>query len=276
MGRYLELDPIAKAGGFNGFYGPNWYGYAEGNPFRWDDPAGLDSTDSSNWAGGCRMPSLDGPTNGNWGGSCWSGGQYSCNGKGTGNAPPLDSGDDAYMRHDLCWAFCESQSTGQGVDRCKRFCNGALLQDLGKLDAIDARRWPRPPRPGTRSRQPSVPEGRHVVVPLLHPPGRVQGEVDMRERIAWSVLLVFSVSARLVYSHAWMFEWWRGAQLALAGVCLGAAVWVGAEHRPRWRAVLGSRRRSRRSVSGTLCGRCGRSLRGLCTAIEREAELSRK
>jgi RHS repeat-associated protein len=41
VGRYLELDPIAKAGGFNGFYGPNWYGYAEGNPLRWTDPRGL-------------------------------------------------------------------------------------------------------------------------------------------------------------------------------------------------------------------------------------------
>jgi hypothetical protein len=41
VGRYLELDPIAKAGGFNGFYGPNWYGYAEGNPLRWMDPLGL-------------------------------------------------------------------------------------------------------------------------------------------------------------------------------------------------------------------------------------------
>ncbi len=41
VGRYLELDPIAKAGGFNGFYGPNWYGYAEGNPLRWTDPLGL-------------------------------------------------------------------------------------------------------------------------------------------------------------------------------------------------------------------------------------------
>jgi RHS repeat-associated protein len=40
VGRYLELDPIAKAGGFNGFYGPNWYGYAEGNPGRWSDPDG--------------------------------------------------------------------------------------------------------------------------------------------------------------------------------------------------------------------------------------------
>jgi RHS repeat-associated protein len=41
VGRYLELDPIAKAGGFNGFYGPNWYGYAEGNPLTNTDPWGL-------------------------------------------------------------------------------------------------------------------------------------------------------------------------------------------------------------------------------------------
>jgi RHS repeat-associated protein len=40
-GRYLELDPIALAGGFNGFYGPNWYGYAEGNPLRYVDWDGL-------------------------------------------------------------------------------------------------------------------------------------------------------------------------------------------------------------------------------------------
>jgi RHS repeat-associated protein len=44
VGRYLELDPIAMAGGFNGFYGPNWYGYAEGNPLRWVDPWGLTVT----------------------------------------------------------------------------------------------------------------------------------------------------------------------------------------------------------------------------------------
>lgn len=41
VGRYLELDPIAKAGGFNGFYGPNWYVYAEGNPLSNIDPWGL-------------------------------------------------------------------------------------------------------------------------------------------------------------------------------------------------------------------------------------------
>ncbi len=41
VGRYLELDPIARAGGFNGFYGPNWYGYAEGNPLKYSDRTGL-------------------------------------------------------------------------------------------------------------------------------------------------------------------------------------------------------------------------------------------
>jgi RHS repeat-associated protein len=40
MGRYMELDPIAIHGGFNGPYGPNWYGYAEGNPLRRTDPTG--------------------------------------------------------------------------------------------------------------------------------------------------------------------------------------------------------------------------------------------
>jgi RHS repeat-associated protein len=42
MGRYMELDPIAMAGGFNGPWGPNWYGYAEGNPILNSDPEGLD------------------------------------------------------------------------------------------------------------------------------------------------------------------------------------------------------------------------------------------
>jgi RHS repeat-associated protein len=49
VGRYLELDPIAKAGGFNGFYGPNWYGYAEGNPVRITDPLGLAGQPEPPW-----------------------------------------------------------------------------------------------------------------------------------------------------------------------------------------------------------------------------------
>ena len=41
VGRYLELDPIALAGGFNGEFGPDWYGYANQNPLRWTDRRGL-------------------------------------------------------------------------------------------------------------------------------------------------------------------------------------------------------------------------------------------
>jgi RHS repeat-associated protein len=45
MCRYMELDPIAVSGGINGPWGPNWYGYAEGNPLRWIDPLGLGPND---------------------------------------------------------------------------------------------------------------------------------------------------------------------------------------------------------------------------------------
>jgi len=40
MARYLELDPIALAGGINGKFAPDWYGYANQNPLRWTDPTG--------------------------------------------------------------------------------------------------------------------------------------------------------------------------------------------------------------------------------------------
>jgi RHS repeat-associated protein len=41
VGRYLEPDPIAIAGGFNGEFGPDWYGYALQNPMNWVDRFGL-------------------------------------------------------------------------------------------------------------------------------------------------------------------------------------------------------------------------------------------
>jgi RHS repeat-associated protein len=40
VGRYLELDPIAKEGEINGPGVPDWYGYANGNPLRFQDPRG--------------------------------------------------------------------------------------------------------------------------------------------------------------------------------------------------------------------------------------------
>jgi RHS repeat-associated protein len=49
MGRYMELDPIALRGGFNGDYGPDWYGYAGGNPLSYTDPRGLSKYDK--WFG---------------------------------------------------------------------------------------------------------------------------------------------------------------------------------------------------------------------------------
>jgi RHS repeat-associated protein len=39
-GRYLELDPVAKDGGFNRSFSPDWYSYAEGNSLRYTDPDG--------------------------------------------------------------------------------------------------------------------------------------------------------------------------------------------------------------------------------------------
>jgi len=47
VGRYLEPDPIALAGGFNGEFGPEWYGYAAGNPLRYTD---FDGRDIYSWS----------------------------------------------------------------------------------------------------------------------------------------------------------------------------------------------------------------------------------
>jgi RHS repeat-associated protein len=41
LGRYMELDPIALAGGFNAPFAPSWYAYVEGSPLRHSDPLGL-------------------------------------------------------------------------------------------------------------------------------------------------------------------------------------------------------------------------------------------
>lgn len=41
LGKYLELDPWALAGGFNTGYGVDWYGYAFQNPLSWTDVFGL-------------------------------------------------------------------------------------------------------------------------------------------------------------------------------------------------------------------------------------------
>jgi hypothetical protein len=94
-----------------------------------------DATKPINRSGGRSI--ADGPKNGNWGGKCWSGGQYSCGKAGMGSAPPLDSGDEVYERHDRCHAA----GGGSG-------CDAALVKELKNLPS-DPARWPRPPRPGT-------------------------------------------------------------------------------------------------------------------------------
>jgi hypothetical protein len=136
----MELDPIAKAGGFNGFYGPNWYGYAEGNPLRWTDPPGLDATVTD-----LNLP-FPWHRNGNWGGKCWSGGRYSCDEKGPGTEPPTDSGDEVYLGHDYCYWECTGIRDGALRLKCEVLCDRQSRKELIALPE-DPMRWPRPPKP---------------------------------------------------------------------------------------------------------------------------------
>jgi RHS repeat-associated protein len=129
--RFISEDPIGWASGQT-----NNYGYVGGNPVSYIDPMGLDRTI---WEPGSGRTWTDGPRNGNWGGKNWSGGAP---GGAGGCAPPTDSGDESYMRHDKCWARCA------GDRACMRACDYALNDELGRLPR-DSRKWPRPPRPGT-------------------------------------------------------------------------------------------------------------------------------
>ena len=140
-GRYITQDPIGFEGGLN------LYGYTGGDPISSVDPEGLDATNWVNREGGRSL--FDGPTNGNWGGKCWSGGQYSCQGRAMGNAPPTDSGDACYQRHDICYVRCENM-TGNARTECVAACDQTLVDELRRLDN-DPRRWPNPPRAGTEN-----------------------------------------------------------------------------------------------------------------------------
>ena len=128
-GRWTAKDPILFAGGDS-----NLYGYVLQDPVNQVDPLGLDRTILTPGEG---RTIFDGPRNGNWGGGRWSGGK---SGDSTGSAPPTDSGDACYMRHDLCY------DTGTP----KAICDARLVDELRGLP-FNPRYWPMPPSPGTES-----------------------------------------------------------------------------------------------------------------------------
>ena len=132
---FVSEDPIRLRAGMN------FRAYVEGNPLSYIDPLGLDATNMNNTSGG--RSRVDGPTNGNWGGKCWSGGKYSCGpGNGPGTAPPTDSGDACYQRHDTCYVTCGANQS------CIKTCDQVLKKELLDLP-FDPRKWPQPPKPGT-------------------------------------------------------------------------------------------------------------------------------
>lgn len=132
-GRFAAQDPIGLMGGDT-----NFYIYANQNPLRWLDPFGL-----IEWPLDAPMPWNEGaenlpgsPTYGNWGGKNYSGGRVG----EVGPFPPIDSMDECFKEHDLCYG---DRGCWKHDASARRECDRKLLDCLAKLDK-DPRKWKRP------------------------------------------------------------------------------------------------------------------------------------
>ncbi len=94
-----------------------------------------------------------GPTWGNWGGLHHSGGlDPKDNGGMDGTAPPVDSSDEAYMRHDKGKRRCDNEDilandTAKWRKDCNREVDRELAKELRQLPQ-NPKDWPRPPEHG--------------------------------------------------------------------------------------------------------------------------------
>ncbi len=184
-GRFTALDPLGAKGGDS-----DWYGYCVDDPVNRMDVWGLlsfdfdegdFSPDSGSWESGDTDPTIPplpgendptpgygsevgepsaqfgmgrgGPTWGNWGGLYHSGGlDPKDNGGMDGTAPPVDSSDEAYMRHDKGKGRCDNEDIlANDPAKWRRECNREVDQQLAKeLRQLpeNPKDWPRPPKQG--------------------------------------------------------------------------------------------------------------------------------
>jgi RHS repeat-associated protein len=165
-GRFTALDPLGKKGGDS-----DWYGYCVDDPvnrvdvwgLEWDtlledDPlSGLeplevpgDSSPAPDSDSVQVEVASDFPTYGNWGGPDYSGGVHpSENGGQDGTAPPVDSADEKYMKHDKAWGRCDNEDILANDPtawrkQCRREADKDLTNELKGL-SNDPKNWPKPP-----------------------------------------------------------------------------------------------------------------------------------
>jgi hypothetical protein len=145
-GRFTALDPLGKKGGDT-----DWYGYCVDDPVNRVDAWGLWSLFGAEFGGDGRP--VWQPKYGNWGGQDWSGGQNpKRNGGADGDAPPVDSSDEVYKRHDEAWGRCDNEDIlANDPDKwrkdCKRDADKVLVDDLKRLPD-NPKEWDMPPPSG--------------------------------------------------------------------------------------------------------------------------------